>query len=202
MSELYSLKSAETYLPDTLLLVNDVLDKYIQILVEYFNAVVKQKFVVVSPNVLNFITLRGLDTITHVFKYILLYTRNLEATYHHAQKSIYFYIEFTSQVSEHKNAFLQLSSKDALTYVYKKTIYLLNMVDYKPTTCDIKTTINTYMQIYKNLADNIIETRKDELSLTDKDTDKFKLKIIQVKTDKKTTSEWIKYLRELNVIDE
>ena len=150
MSELYSLKSTETYLPDGIFLVNDVIDKYIQLLVEYCNAVSKQKFVITSPNMFNFIILRGLETTTHVFKYVLLYTQNLEAAFHHAQKSIYYYLEFISQVAEQRNAFLQLSSRDAITYVYKKTIYLINNLDSKKSKNDIINTMNTYIQLYKN----------------------------------------------------
>jgi hypothetical protein len=202
MTELYSLKSTETYLPDGIFLVNDVIDKYIQIIVEYCNAVSKQKFVITSPNMFNFIILRGLETTTHVFKYVLLYTQNLEAAYHHAQKSVYYYIEFIAQVAEQRNAFLQLSSRDAITYVYKKTIYLINNLESKNLKSDIINTINTYIQLYKNTADNIITTRKNIAYISADDTERLKKTIIQIKTEKKKTSEWVKYFKELNVIDD
>jgi len=202
MSELYSLKSTETYLSDGIFLVNDVIDKYIQVLVEYCNAVSKQKFVITSPNMFNFLILRGLETTTHVFKYVLLYTQNLEAAYHHAQKSIYYYLEFIVQVAEQRNAFLQLSSRDAITYVYKKTIYLINNLESKKSKNDIINTINTYMQLYKNMGDNIIITRKNTTSISVDDIDKLKATIIEIKTEKKKTSEWVKYFKNLNVIDD
>lgn len=199
MTELFPLKSPETYLPDVVFIINNVTDKYIQILVQYFNVAQKQKFIVSRPNILQFILMRGLDTITHVFKYILLYTRNLEAAFYHAERSIYYYLEFISQVTEQKNAFLQLSTKDAILYVYKKTIYLLDMAEYKQ---DIPPTINTYMQIYKNVADNAILVRKNESCLSTEDIEKLKTTILEINTGKKTTEEWVKYFKELNVMDD
>jgi len=202
MSELYSLKSTETYVPDGIFSVNDVIDKYIQVLVEYCNAVSKQKFVITSPNMFNFIILRGLETTTHVFKYVLLYTQNLEAAYHHAQKSIYYYLEFIAQVAEQRNAFLQLSSRDAITYVYKKTIYLINNLESKKSKSDIINTMNTYMQLYKNTGDNIIITRKNMTCISAEDVERLKTTIIEIKTEKKKTSDWVKYFKEMNVIDD
>ena len=202
MSELYSLKSTETYLPDGIFSVNDVIDKYIQVLVEYCNAVSKQKFVITSPNMFNFIILRGLETTTHVFKYVLLYTQNLEAAYHHAQKSVYYYLEFIAQVAEQRNAFLQLSSRDAITYVYKKTIYLINNLESKKSKSDIINTMNTYMQLYKNTGDNIIISRKNTTCISADDVERLKATIIEIKTEKKKTSDWVKYFKEMNVIDD
>jgi hypothetical protein len=202
MSELYSLKSTETYLSDGIFLVNNVIDKYIQILVEYCSSVSKQKFVITSPNMFNFIILRGLETTTHVFKYVLLYTQNLDAAFHHAQKSIYYYLEFIAQVAEQKNAFLQLSSRDAITYVYKKTIYLINNLESKKSKNDIISTMNTYIQLYKNTGESVIIRRKNTTSISADDVDKLKATIIEIKTEKKNTSEWIKYFKNLNVIDD
>ena len=202
MAELYSLKSTETYLPDEIFLVNNVVDKYIQILVEYCSSVSKQKFIITSPNMFNFIILRGLETITHVFKYILLYTQNLEAAFHHAQKSIYYYLEFISQVAEQRNAFLQLSSRDAITYVYKKTIYLINNLESKKSKNDTINTMNTYIQLYKNTGESIIITRKNTTSISPDDIERLKATIIEIKTEKKNTTEWIKYFKNLNIIDD
>ena len=202
MSELYSLKSTETYLSDGIFLVNNVIDKYIQILVEYCSSVSKQKLVITSPNMFNFIVLRGLETTTHVFKYVLVYTQNLDAAFHHAQKSIYYYLEFITQVAEQRNAFLQLSSRDAITYVYKKTIYLINNLESKKSKNDIINTMNLYIQLYKNLGDNIMITRKNTTCISPDDVERLKSTIIEIKTEKRHTSEWVKYFKNLNVIDD
>jgi len=49
----------------------------------------------------------------------------VEITFIHCQKAFYFYVEFICQISEAEKLFLQLSSRDAVTYVYKKTIFEL-----------------------------------------------------------------------------
>jgi len=150
----------------------------------------------------NFIILRGLETTTHVFKYVLVYTQNLEAAFHHAQKAIYYYLEFITQVAEQKNAFLQLSSRDAITYVYKKTIYLINNLESKKSKNDIINTMNLYIQLYKNLGDNIMITRKNTTCISPDDVERLKSTIIEIKTEKRNTSDWIKYFKDLNVIDD
>jgi hypothetical protein len=133
---------------------------------------------------------------------VLLYTQNLDAAFHHAQKSIYYYLEFISQVAEQRNAFLQLSSRDAITYVYKKTIYLINNLESKKSKNDIITTMNTYIQLYKNTGESIIISRKNTTSISPDDIERLKATIIEIKTEKKNTSEWIKYFKSLNVIDD
>lgn len=201
MTELYSLKSTETYLSNGIYLAKEILEKYIKILVEYCIAISKQKFMITSRNTFSFVIIRGLDTITHVFKYVLLHTRNMEASYYHAERSIYYYLEFITQITEQKNAFLQLTSKDAVSYVYKKTIYqIISLSDSKQSNSDIINTINTNLQIYKNATEYAILNRKDNFNFFAEDVDNLKSTLIEIKTDKKKPSEWIKYFKEMNII--
>jgi hypothetical protein len=103
----------------------DILSKYVDLLTEFLNFFLENSKIK-NKNHLKFITVRGIETITHVFNTILYYTKNINITYLHCQKAYYFYVEFIGQISEDQNAFLQLSSKDATTYVYKKTIFEIN----------------------------------------------------------------------------
>jgi len=73
-----------------------------------------------------FIIIRGLDTLTNVFLHIFYFTKNIDLTYYHCQKSFNFYVEFVCQITEEEKMFLQLSSRDATTYVYKKTLFEIN----------------------------------------------------------------------------
>jgi hypothetical protein len=79
-----------------------------------------------NKNITSFIILRGLKTITHVYTLLLYYTRNVELSYYHAQKSFYFYIEFVQQITDDQHTFLNLNTKDACMFVYKKTIFEIN----------------------------------------------------------------------------
>lgn len=73
-----------------------------------------------------FVFNRGIDTLRHIFLMLIMYTRNLDLTYHHCNKAYLYYIEFISQIGEDNNSFLQLNSRDATLFVYKKTIFDIN----------------------------------------------------------------------------
>ena len=104
-----------------------------------------------------FIFERGIETLIHVFSVIFYYTKNLELTFYHTQKAYYFYIEFIEQISDDNVTFLQLSSRDAILFVYKKTIFDLNNEHRKniqePTSEEknILATVDIYTDIYKSI---------------------------------------------------
>ena len=62
----------------------------------------------------------------HIFNVILLYTKNLSVTVHHCKKAYLFYVEFIGQIGNDNHSYLQLNSKDAMLFVYKKTIFDIN----------------------------------------------------------------------------
>jgi hypothetical protein len=141
--------------------VNDVMNKYAELIVEYL------KFIYENIKVQNltyskFIVIRGLETITNVFSIILYYTKNIELTYFQCQKSFYYYIEFIGQITGDQHSFLQLNSRDAITYVYKKTIFEINS-EFKKNMLQLTKEneskfdlINEYIKIYKILLLKII----------------------------------------------
>ena len=71
---------------------------------------------------------RGMSAIYIIFIKILKRTNNLELSYFHSEKAIYYYIEFFSQISN-KNSFISLTCNDAVLFLYKKTIYKLRKVN-------------------------------------------------------------------------
>jgi len=73
----------------------------------------------------NFIYKEGIKCICNVFILFITYTNNLNFTYYHCEKSIYYYTEFISQI-KNDNCFFKMSSTDAIIFVYKKTIYKLD----------------------------------------------------------------------------
>ena len=111
-------------------------EKYVSIVIEYLVNIYYKKLS-------SFIIIRGLDTITHVFIMLLYYTQHLETAYTYSQKSLYLYIEFIEQIAYDKNSFLQLNSKDAVIYVYKKTLY-----EMKPVHCKKNENIERHKKIY------------------------------------------------------
>ena len=149
-----SLESLETYKTQLNDSLSTILEKYMAIIIEYLRFISKHIASLKNKPYAKFILLRGIETINHVFNYILLYTKDVEVAYIYTEKSIYLYVEFITQVSENQNAFLQLSSKDAVIYVYKKTIYTLRL-DVVLAVCqkekEIHGALNIYAQAFKEI---------------------------------------------------
>ena len=99
-----------------------ILRTYTNIVSEYLLHI-SENIVVQNKNYFTFIVKRGLQTIKHVFNILLLYTKNLDLTIHHTKKSYLFYVEFIGQIGQDNHSYLQLNSKDAILFVYKKTIF-------------------------------------------------------------------------------
>lgn len=152
----YSLHNNENFKKELEPEINDIVKKLSELFIDYFKFIIENiKFK--KTNFSRFIITRGLDTIINVFNHILLYTKNLDVTYFHCQKAFYFYVEFVGQIYEDEKMFLQLSSSDASTYVYKKTIFEINnetrksngdISDYTRLKLDI---INSYVDLYKTI---------------------------------------------------
>ena len=73
-----------------------------------------------------FIIIKVLSMLKHVFNILLLYTKNLHLSIHHCKKAYLFYVEFIGQIGNDNHSYLQLNSKDAILFVYKKTIFEIN----------------------------------------------------------------------------
>lgn len=115
-----------------------------------------------NTDYLKFVLKRGLDTLSHVFNILLLFTRNLELTVFHSQKAFYYYVEFIGQIGDDNHTFLQLNSKDASLFVYKKTIFDINNENKKAfnENDDDSTkhhTIKLMVKIYNKLICSIID---------------------------------------------
>lgn len=121
----YSLHNSENFKKELEYEISEIIDKISQLFIDYFKFIT-ENIKLKKTNLSRFIITRGLDTLVNVFNHILFYTKNLDVTYFHSQKAFYFYTEFIGQISEDEKMFLQLSSRDATTYVYKKTIYEIN----------------------------------------------------------------------------
>jgi hypothetical protein len=133
--------------------IPEIIDKYVAIICEYF-AFIGEKKNIIHKKQYPYLRTRGLDTITHVFVMILFYTKNLELTYYHSQKSFYFYVEFIEQILDVQHTFLHLSSRDASVFVYKKTIYEIipeNRKDLGETNNIQFAKINLLINIYKQI---------------------------------------------------
>jgi hypothetical protein len=120
----YSLHNLENFKNNLNVSTEEIVKTYKEIIHDFLKFILEN--LKIKTNMYSkFIIIRGVDTITNVFNIILYYTKNLELTFYHCQKSYYYYVEFIEQISEDQHVFLQLNSRDASTYVFKKTIYEL-----------------------------------------------------------------------------
>ena len=182
----YSLNNVDNFKKDLEEDIREISKKYSELVIEYLrfsNENIKIK----NTNLYKYIIIRGLDTITNVFSFILYYTKNIDITFYHCQKSFYFYIEFIEQISEEEKVFLQLSSRDACTYVYKKTIFDIN------NEC-------------KKISENISVDTREKISILDKYISIYRTILYKViyKTDtdifKKTMCDFEMFANKLNNI--
>ena len=158
----FSLQNLDNYRKNIDNTTSEITEKYYMLIAEYFKFIT-ENIKVKNSNFSKFIIMRGLDTITNVFNSIFYYTKNIDLTYFHCQKSFYFYVEFVGQISEDEKMFLQLSSRDATLYVYKKTIFEINnecknTIESSKLINDQIEIINSYINIYKTLVYKIIQS--------------------------------------------
>lgn len=66
--------------------------------------------------------IRGLNILHNVFNTLFFYTKNIDLVSYHCQKSYSYYTEFISQIELEENNNLQLTIKDAIVFIYKKTV--------------------------------------------------------------------------------
>jgi len=79
-----------------------------------------------NSNFYYFVIQRGILSISHIFNILLLYTKNIKLTLAHCNKALYYFIEFIGQIVDDNHSYLQLNSKDATLFIYKKTIFDLD----------------------------------------------------------------------------
>jgi hypothetical protein len=142
----------------------DTYMKYVNVINQYLLfgiETIKNK----NSEYLKYILIKGLFTISHVFKMLLLFTRNLDLTYYHCQKSYSYYIEFIGQIGDDAVTYLQLNSKDAALFVYKKTIFDINH-EYKKNYCETKAEEkkNKIISIFIDTYNKLIETELTHLT--------------------------------------
>ena len=100
-------------------------DCYIKIICDFLEYALDH-IKLIDRNYYYFILQRGIQSLFHIFNILLLYTKNIDITLTHCNKALYYYLEFIEQIGVESNSYLQLNSKDATLFIYKKTIYEIN----------------------------------------------------------------------------
>ena len=202
-----SLLQSENYKQELQNPTTEVFVRYLSIIQEFLTQCMDSIFIS-NYTYYRYIILKGVETIAHVFRMILLYTNNLEVTCHHVQKAFYYYVEFIGQIGEETHTFLQLNSKDATLFVYKKTIYEIrkdfsNICNTNQTTLHIHENIRMLLGIYNRCLQHIFcdqnwdaNTCSNLLKMVDGHMCKFTQNILSVSSGDEET-----YRSDINLID-
>ena len=151
-SEYYNDSINETYV--------SIFSKYNNLITDYLKHCLDNIYIQ-NSDYKKYIVRQGINTIKSIFKMLLIYTKNLDMTYYNCQKGYIYFIEFIGQISEDNHSFLQLNSKDASLFVYKKTIFELNNDTTKNYKSDnniknLMTTLNPLINIYNSILFKLI----------------------------------------------
>ena len=111
---------------------------------------------------------------------LFLYTKNLNMTFYNCQKSYVYYIEFICQIGDESHSYLQLNSKDASLFAFKKTIFDINSDIKKDFNLEVKHNeylkiIDIFINSYNSCLVNIIENYEINEILTQYSTDLSKI---------------------------
>ena len=118
----YNIDSVDNYLTHYNATTNELFTGYLNIIKEF----IAQSGELVCLRNINYfknVVIKGIETLTHAYRYLLLYTKNIELANYNCKKAIFYYVEFISQLGDDKQDSLKLTINDAVFFVYKKTIF-------------------------------------------------------------------------------
>lgn len=162
--------------------INEILLKYFDLVEDYINTF-KNTIKIYNINHKNIIFNKGLSCIIIVYSILLINTNNLNLVISNTKKGIYYYIEFIEQILSNKN--LNLTTQDALIFVYKKTI---NNIKIKTQVSSVHNKIKILLQLYQYLLLEHINLNTLYLdNQVNKEIKDIIIDISKLKSTKKTT---------------
>lgn len=105
--------------------IKDYIIKYVNIITEFIPYNSSKKYYRTMEYNQN-VTHQGIQSLFNIYHILLLYTNNIDLVGYHVQKAYYYYIEFISQINKEQHSFLQFNIKDAIMFIYKKSIFNLD----------------------------------------------------------------------------
>jgi len=206
-----NLNNIDNYLSETKENTTTIITKYFGI-ISMLLTIISDNIYITNNKNYKYILKIGIQTLSHIFLLLLLFTNNLEIATYHTQKALYYYVEFISQIDNDNTSFLKLTHKDAIFFVYKKTIYDINK-DFKnenenknenknENENDKRKNYNLVIRLYNNLLFDIIDEQKisEPIELL-KNIDNQTNKIIQNLLNLHLKRDDNKYYNKLDIID-
>jgi len=99
---------------------------YVEIINVYISHFTQSKNIyTLNKTIFSYLFIKGIYTINHIFKLMLLYTKNLELTKHYCKQTIGYYVEFIEQNMQNEDDDI-INYNNASRFSYSKTIDKLN----------------------------------------------------------------------------
>ena len=98
-----------------------IIEIYVNVITEFLELLNQNELFSNFDNITTIIYI-GLNAINRVFEYVLIKTKNLQKTVYYSQKTYIYYLEYMEQILC-SNLYQSLNSKDAILFIYKKTIF-------------------------------------------------------------------------------
>ena len=118
---LYLLNNSENYLLKLDNNITEILLHHLKIVNIFIHNIVENN--ITNSNNKLLIIIKGIESLLHIYNYLLYYTKNSDLSFYHTQKAIYMYIEFIKQITDEQNNLLNLKINDSIIFIYKKTIF-------------------------------------------------------------------------------
>lgn len=100
------------------------ISKFIELTNNYIHYIVKN-INIAYKDYNKYIIIKGLETLKHIYILLLTYTKNIDMVMYYCQKSYCYYVEFIEQMNNGSDI-IKLNSKDAVLFMYRKTLYEIN----------------------------------------------------------------------------
>lgn len=151
------LNNIENYRVELTTVESELFLKYIDLIHELIEYCVTS-FVIQKSRYLQYILIKGIKNVFYIFNFLLLYTKNVELSFFHTQKSILYFIEFIGQIGDDTHNFLKLAS----LFIYKKTIFEVNndfrkIYEESDETKRKMELLHLYIKTYNNIIMKMIE---------------------------------------------
>lgn len=165
--------------------INEIISIFILLVKEYitlfFKKGIKNEYIFIS----------GLNAIIHIFNITFYYTKNLKLACYYTQQGYHVYLDFINELNNVNISFLNLKTKDAIMFVYKKTIFCI-CNEYKK-----NINIKTFNTIDEN---KLLENLNKIINIYKLIIDHFSKNILTYYTEEEQINNFCDYLTKLNTL--
>ena len=133
---MYSINNTDNYNMSCNIDLRNIINKYMEYINNFF-LLIKDNVYFKQYSYSKYLIINGIQTASHILNMLIIYTKNIDLTFHHIERSFIYYVEFINQIMIN-NGSLNLNSKDASIFIYKKILYDIDDLYKKNNNFDIE----------------------------------------------------------------